>query len=74
MPKAILKFDLLEEREEFKIASRAGDYYSALYDMDQELRGKIKYAPDTATEAEIKIYEELRETLHRIMSNYGVEF
>jgi hypothetical protein len=43
MPRAILKFKLHEESEEFKIAHRGGDYYCQLSDIDNYCRGKIKY-------------------------------
>ena len=41
--KGILKFNLPEEKNEFKLALRALDYFSLLFGLDQELRGFQKY-------------------------------
>lgn len=43
MPKAVLRFSLPEEREEFEQAYKAGKYHSALYEYGEWLRKKIKY-------------------------------
>jgi hypothetical protein len=37
MPKATLSFNLPEEREEFKMATKAGDMSGALWDIAQEV-------------------------------------
>ena len=41
--KAILKFDLPEEQEEFVAASNVTNYVAALWDFDQWLRAEYKY-------------------------------
>ena len=39
----VLKFNLPEDNDEFKLAQRGAEYYSFLFDLDQELRGFLKY-------------------------------
>ncbi len=43
MPKAILEFSLPEENEEFDSAKNGGLYKSVLWELDQYLRGRLKY-------------------------------
>jgi len=49
----ILKFNLPEETDEFKMAIRGGDYWLVLWELSQLLRSKLKYGHDykTADEA-----------------------
>ena len=41
--KATLSFTLPEERAEFHMAIHAGDMYSALWDIQEFIRSKVKY-------------------------------
>jgi hypothetical protein len=41
--KAILEFNLPEEREEFNHATNAVAYIAALQELDNHLRGRLKY-------------------------------
>jgi hypothetical protein len=43
MPKAILEFDLPEENSEFQLCTNAADYYSALWELSQQIRQWTKY-------------------------------
>lgn len=43
MAKAILEFNLPEEQEDHKIALHGLDYKIALEDMENYLRGRLKY-------------------------------
>ncbi len=43
MSKGILEFDLPEESEEFETAVKAGDLQCVLQNMDNYLRGLVKY-------------------------------
>lgn len=72
MPEAILKFDLNEEQYEFEQAVNAGKYRSVLWDLDQFLRSKTKYASDDATEEQIAAYYELRDELHKLMEESNI--
>lgn len=67
---AKLIFDLPEEKEEFILASKGQDSWSALFEMDQWLRNKLKhghnyYDADEALEA-------VRDQLNFIMDENGV--
>lgn len=42
--KAILEFNLDEERESFDYAVKGSAMYAVLFEVDQELRAKIKYS------------------------------
>ena len=71
MPKAILQFNLPEERHEFEVASNGQNYLSALHDLDNYLRSKLKYEelPDQVREA----LQSTRDELHVILLDNGVE-
>ena len=72
--KAILKFDLPEERNEFELASNAFKWYSVAWDMDQYLRSQTKYAPDSMSEETYKAFSDAREKLHQILNQNDVHF
>ncbi len=46
MSKAELKFNLPEENDDFILAVKGKDYWSCLWDLDQECRAKLKYGFD----------------------------
>jgi len=71
--RAILEFNLPEEQEEFELANKGPSYSIALYDLDMFLRSKIKYPPDTVTDQELAIYEEIRSKLHEIANDHQVK-
>jgi hypothetical protein len=70
--KAKLIFDLPEEQSDFELATNAAKYYSVLWNIDQFLRNKVKYASDSASEEEIKAYEETREELWREIESNNI--
>ncbi len=53
MPKAILEFQLPEENNEFKLAQRGSDYWTALWDIDQDLRGWLKHGHEFKSAGEL---------------------
>lgn len=67
MPKAILEFDLNEESNDFKLAVNAKEIMSVLWEVDQELRSRTKYASDSTSketfDALISIRDFLRESM-----------
>ena len=67
--KAILEFNLPDDKEDFELASNAMKFWSVLYQLDQDLRSKTKYAPDDLPQDKYDAYEEVRELLHEFMSN-----
>ena len=44
--KAILEFNLPEDKEDFEVASKAMDWALLAWDIDQFMRNKIKYEQD----------------------------
>ena len=72
--KAILEFNLPDDDHEFEMATKGAHFHSVLWEMDQYLRGKIKYAPDDMSDDTLKTFEESRSQLHEIMSSYNVSF
>lgn len=68
--KKILEFNVPEDNEEFEMANNGYKYQLALYEIDQFLRGKIKY--QDLSEAQEQIYQEVRDKLHELTNEYGV--
>jgi hypothetical protein len=72
--KAILEFNLPEDSEEHQVAVKARDLYLALWDIDQWLRGKVKYSEGKEFEDPEDALDKTREQLREIMSGYGLNF
>lgn len=72
MPRVTIEFNLPEEQYEFEQAVNAGKFRTVLWELDQFLRSKTKYADDNATEEQIAAYYELRDELHRLMGEDNV--
>jgi len=49
MPKAVLEFNLPEEQSEFDLANMASKLYCCLWDIDQKIRGYLKYGHNFKT-------------------------
>lgn len=72
MPKAILEFDLPEDRVEHEIAVHAADWACVVSNMDDILRGWLKYGHEFENIDEA--LEEARKELHKEMEGWGVSF
>tara|TARA_B110000285_G_C14578194_1_gene360918 strand:- start:211 stop:447 length:237 start_codon:yes stop_codon:yes gene_type:complete len=71
--KAILKFNLPEDNQEFKLATKASDWWNVCWQMDQWLRAQYKYMPDEKYSKEkYDAYYEARDKLFELMSENGV--
>lgn len=70
MPKATLEFSLPEEKSEFDNARQGVDFKLALSDLDNWLRGKLKYEEISATEA--IIFQKVRDQLHECCKDNDV--
>lgn len=64
MPTAILKFKLPEERPEYETCVKAGEYASAIAEIREAIRRRLKYGDPG--EAEVKTLEELRGLLPEV--------
>ena len=70
--KAILEFELPEDKEEFDAASKGMDWAIVAWDMDQLLRNKLKYGkllPNTRAEL-----VEIRESLNEMLIDRGLQY
>ena len=61
--RAKLIFDLPNDGDELKLAQRGKDYYCLLFDLDQEMRGFLKYGHQFKNPEEVMEYvrERIRE-------------
>ena len=61
MPKAKLEFNLPEEEQDFKLASRGGEYFSVIWEALNDIRNYLKHGHSFKTIEEA--LENVRETL-----------
>ena len=71
--KAILEFNLPEEQEQFEDASNGWKWQHAIWQLDQYLRTKTKYASDDDSPESVNAFQEARDELHRILNNDNLE-
>jgi len=74
MAKAIIKFDLNEEANDFKLAVNAKEIMSVLWEVDQELRSRTKYASDTTSQETVDALISIRDFLRENMSDNNINF
>lgn len=74
MSKAILEFNLPEDQQDFDLAISGSKFWSVLWELDQSLRAKTKYAPDSLPQDKYDAYEEIRDELRELMSNSNLSF
>ena len=72
--KSILKFNLPEEQVEFMLAVRGKDIMSVLWEVDQELRNKTKYASDSTSQETVDALISIRDFLRESMSDKSISF
>ena len=63
--KAIIKFDLPEENDDFQAAINGHNYKSAIWDFDQLLRSEIKYKE--LSDDTYQAYKWCRDELRKIL-------
>jgi len=68
--KAMLRFDLLEEEVQFRRAMNGSAAHAVLYEVDNYLRGQIKYA-GLAEDVENEL-QKVRDFLRSTCDNLGV--
>ena len=64
--KAILEFNLPEDNQEFILHTKASKMYCTLWELDQWLRGEIKYKD--------KELDEIRDKLRELMNDNSIDF
>ena len=71
--KATLEFNLPEDNDDFKLATKGKDWWNVCWEMDQWLRAQYKYMPDTEySKDKYDAYYEAREKLFELMNQNGV--
>lgn len=71
--KAILEFNLPEDKVDFDLALQGSDWKHVCWKMEQYLRAQIKYAPDEMSQEKYDALEEVREEFNRIMIENNVD-
>jgi hypothetical protein len=72
--KAILEFDLPEDKFEFEIATTASKWVFAMWEFDQHLRSEMKYNSHDWSDEKYETYEKLREKLLGGLTEKGISF
>ena len=70
--KAILEFNLPEDKEEFDAASRGMDWALVAWEIDQLLRNKLKYEEHVRDTR--NTLEELRKILNDMLADKGLKY
>lgn len=72
--KAILEFNLPDDQQDFELATKGLKFWSILWDLDQSLRAKTKYAPDSLPQDKYDAYQEIRDELRELMFENNISF
>ena len=70
--KAILEFNLPEDKVDFDLALQGSDWKHVCWEMDQLLRKHLKY-DDDLKEDEVKMLQYVRDELYRFMNENNVD-
>ena len=71
--KAILEFNLPDDESEFKDAVNGSNWKHAMWKVDQELRSRTKYAPDTMSDEALNELKEIRDFLHQTLNERSLD-
>lgn len=61
------EFNLPEDKEDLKVFYNAQEYKLALWEIEQYLRYKTKYPPDSISDDELETYNRVREEFYKIL-------
>ncbi len=70
--KAILEFDLDEERHQFDDAVNGWRWHCLVNELDNELRAKVKYPSDDANDEVLEALANFRQFLHDQLREEGL--
>ena len=73
MPKVTIEYNLPDEQDAFEEANNAGKYYSVLWDIDQYLRNKTKYADEHAPAPFTEAMHLVRDEFWRLMRDSNLD-
>lgn len=72
--KAILEFNLPEDKAQYELANKASNFHSVIWDLDQYLRNVLKHGSEEFKKSEYKTIEKIREQIVSLMQENDVEF
>lgn len=67
-----MTFNMPDDKDDFTLANKGRDFWYVLWEMDQWLRGKVKYAPEGEDEKITDTYQACRDHLHELMNGSDV--
>jgi hypothetical protein len=71
--KVTLKFKLPQQQEEFEQTLNAAKFNYILWELDQWLRGNVKYPNENFTEDKIQAYQECRDKLYQLLNENNID-
>lgn len=72
--KVILEFNLPDDQQEYDLANNGLAFWNVLWELDQDLRTKTKYASDDLPQDKYDAYEEIRDKLWELMTENNIDF
>jgi len=73
MAKVIIEFDSIEDKEEMEMCLNGMKWYLLAWELDQYLRGRLKYE-DNLPEDAYKALDEARDKLYELLREDGLTF
>jgi hypothetical protein len=71
--KAILEFNLPEDQTEYQMINNASKTYNVIWELQQWLRGRVKYAPDGMSQEAYDTFEECRDKLNELLIDNNLD-
>lgn len=71
--KAILEFNLPEDKVEYELANNASKMFHTLWEMKQWLRGQVKYAPDEMSQEAYDAFEQCKVKLNELLIDNNLD-
>jgi hypothetical protein len=72
MAKVTIEFDSIEDKEEMEMCLNGMKWYLLAWELDQYLRGRLKYEP--MSDKEYEMLQQTRDKLHELRSEEGLTF
>ena len=70
--KATLEFNLPDDQQEYDLANNGLSFWNVLWELNQELRTKTKYASDDLPQDKYDAYQEIRDLIRELMTENNV--
>jgi len=72
--KATLEFNLPDDQQEYDLANNGLNFWNVLWELEQDLRTKTKYAADDLPQDKWDAYQEIRDLLRELMTENNIDF